>query len=327
VNVAELITTPLFDDPDFAIMVRAPEPGLELAAWSRSHLDWLEELALRHPVVLLRGFDLRDDAGFSRVRDVLVPRPARYLYRSTPRTAVAEGVMTATEYPANQDILQHCENAYQLDWPMRLLFCCLVPAEEGGQTPISDVMKVTTRIGEAAQDEIERRGVRYVRNYHAGFDLDWRTVFQTDDRGEVEAFCAANKIKHEWLNDGRLRTTQDCQGMARHPTTGARLWFNQAHLFHPSALGAAAMEDMREIFGVDGLPRDARFGDGGTIAPEMLDRVRAAFAGEARQFDWRAGDVMIVDNMRAAHGRRPFTGERRVLVSMGVMHSELTNAN
>ena len=48
-----------------------------------------------------------------------------------------------------------------------------------------------------------------------------------------------------------------------------------------------------------------------------------AFQAEARQFDWQAGDVMLVDNMLASHARRPFTGARRVLVSMGRMHSEL----
>lgn len=82
------------------------------------------------------------------------------------------------------------------------------------------------------------------------------------------------------------------------------------------------MEDMLDIFGADGLPRDARLGDGTAISPILLDNVRAAFAMETRDFDWRTGDVMIVDNMRAAHGRRPFTGSRRVLVSMGGMYSE-----
>jgi len=32
--------------------------------------------------------------------------------------------------------------------------------------------------------------------------------------------------------------------------------------------------------------------------------------------DWRTGDVLLVDNVLLAHGRRPFTGDRRVLVAM-----------
>lgn len=321
--MTEISACPLFDDRVFAVRVDAPEPNLDLAVWSRANLVQLESLAIRHPVILLRGFELRDEAAFARVREVLVPSPAAYLYRSTPRSAVAEGIMTATEYPASEEIPQHCENAYQRDWPMRLLFCCLAPAETGGQTPLSDVAKVTARLDEADLDVVETRGIRYVRNYHTGFDLDWRTVFQTDQRAAVEAFCEQHDITFQWLDDGRLRTTQVCQGTARHPASAERLWFNQAQLFHPSALGEEMMEDMLEIFGADGLPRDARLGDGTPISPGLLDRVRSAFADETREFDWRAGDVMIVDNMRAAHGRRPFTGNRSVLVSMGAMHSEL----
>ncbi|MDA0342442.1 MAG: TauD/TfdA family dioxygenase [Proteobacteria bacterium] len=320
--MSEIASRPLFDDRDFAVRVDAPETGLDLAVWSRAHLVQLEALAARHPVILLRGFELRDEAAFARVRDVLVPKPAAYMYRSTPRVAVAEGIMTATEYPASEEIPQHCENAYQRDWPMRLLFCCLVSPETGGQTPLSDVAKVTARIDEADLDLVEARGIRYIRNYHTGFDLDWRTVFQTDQRTAVEAFCDTHDISFEWLDDGRLRTTQVCQGTARRPTSAERLWFNQAQLFHPSALGPEMMEDMLDIFGVDELPRDARLGDGAPISPVLLDNVRTAFAAEARDFDWRAGDVMIVDNMRAAHGRRAFTGHRRVLVSMGAMYSE-----
>ena len=318
----EISSRPLFDDRDFAVCVDAPEADLDLAVWSRAHLVRLEALAARHPVVLLRGFELRDEAAFARVRDVLVPKPAEYIYRSTPRSAVAEGIMTATEYPASEEIPQHCENAYQRDWPMRLLFCCLVSPENGGQTPLSDVAKVTARIDQADLDLVETRGIHYIRNYHTGFDLDWRTVFQTDQRTAVEAFCHSHNITFEWLDDGRLRTTQVCQGTARHPTSAERLWFNQAQLFHPSVLGHEMMEDMLDIFGADGLPRDARLGDGTAISPILLDNVRAAFAMETRDFDWRTGDVMIVDNMRAAHGRRPFTGSRRVLVSMGGMYSE-----
>ena len=308
---------PLFDGDGFAVVVEAPDAGIDLAAWLSEHRAAVERLAADHPVVLLRGFAVSDEADFAAARDRLIERPAAYLYRSTPRTSVADGIMTATEYPANQEILLHCENAYQRSWPGRLVFCCLLPAETGGQTPVCDMRRVTARIGETAVDEIARRGVRYIRNYHAGFDLDWTTVFQTDDRAAVDAFCAEQGIECAWLDDGRPRTAQVCQGTATHPATGARVWFNQAHLFHPSALGAEAMEDLLDIFGEDDLPRDARYGDGEAFAPALLDAVREAFALEARQFDWRGGDVMIVDNMLAAHGRRPFTGPRRVLVSMG----------
>jgi alpha-ketoglutarate-dependent taurine dioxygenase len=34
------------------------------------------------------------------------------------------------------------------------------------------------------------------------------------------------------------------------------------------------------------------------------------------QFTWEKGDVLMVDNMLTAHSRRPFLGERKILVGM-----------
>ncbi len=321
--MAEFDVRPIFDDADFAGMIAAPAEGARLADWLAPRRAGIEARLAETPALLLRGFAVPDEAAFAEARAAFIPKPADYLYRSTPRHAVAEGVMTATEYPAASEILLHQENAYQRDWPLRLMFCCLRPADQGGATPIADMRRVTARIGPEIVDAFETRGVRYVRNYQPGFDLDWRTVFQTDTADGVAAFCRANAIEHEWLPDGRLRTTQICQGAARHPEMGERLWFNQAHLFHPSALGEEMMADLTDIFGPDGLPRDARFGDGAPIEAATLDGIRAAYAAEAREFDWQAGDVLLVDNMRVAHGRRPFAGERRVLVAMGRMRSEI----
>lgn len=319
----DLSVYPVFSDREFAALIEAEGSGIDLAAWVGENQDALESLARDYPVLLFRGFGVASEGDFTRARKLLIPTPAEYLYRSTPRSYVDDGVMTATEYPENQEILQHCENAYQRDWPMRLLFCCLVPAQSGGQTSVSDVSRVTRRLGPEIVDVFGERGIRYTRNYQDGFDLDWRVVFQTESRDAVEAFCATNEITYEWLDDTSLRTHQVCQGLANHPVTGERLWFNQAHLFHPSALGDDVMHDMLDIFGADGLPRYAQFGDGTPIQPDTLASVREAFATEARSFDWQAGDVMLVDNMRAAHGRQPYSGDRRVLVSMGSMYSEM----
>ena len=120
--------------------------------------------------------------------------------------------------------------------------------------------------------------------------------------------------------NGGLRTRQVCQGVAKHPSSGAMVWFNQAQLFHISSLSETDRASMLSIFRQDDLPRNAYFGDGVEIAPEMLAPVRAAFDAERATFPWQAGDVLIVDNMRVAHGRNPYSGKRRILVGMGDPH-------
>jgi hypothetical protein len=46
---------------------------------------------------------------------------------------------------------------------------------------------------------------------------------------------------------------------------------------------------------------------------ELLNRV---YEANTVREPWRAGDLMLVDNIRSAHSREPFEGAREVLVAM-----------
>jgi hypothetical protein len=176
---------------------------------------------------------------------------------------------------------------------------------------------VSGQIGPFLMDRFEHGKVEYVRHFHEGFDLSWQRTFQTSDADEVGKICGANDIHYDWIDGGRLlRTTQVCQGVARHPITGERMFFNQAHLFHATSLGQEALGAMRETFGADRLPRHSRYGDHSEIAAEDISVIHAAFRLNEVVFSWEKGDVLWVDNMQVAHGRRPFKGERRVLVAL-----------
>lgn len=285
-------------------------------AMAELHKDWLRAKLIDHGALLLRGFDVGSVAGFDRVTRVISDERAEYRYRSTPRTSLGDGIYTATEYPADREIPLHNENAYQRTWPLRLAFCCVTPAPTGGETPIADMKRVNAAIGSDILDMFEARRVRYTRHYHPGVDLSWQDVFQTSDRGEVGRYCDANDIACEWIDEDTLKTAQVCQGTARHPVTGERVFFNQAHLFHVSSLGREMAAMMVEAFGSDRLPRNASYGDGGEIAAEHLDTILGAFRSESVAFRWQANDVLLVDNMQVAHGRNRFTGQRKVIAAL-----------
>ena len=123
--------------------------------------------------------------------------------------------------------------------------------------------------------------------------------------------------------DGGLRTTQLCQATAVHPRTGETVWFNQAHLFHVSNLQPEVRESLEELLGADEMPRTACFADGSAIPDAMLDEVRAVLAAQTVSFRWQAGDVLMLDNMLAAHARAPFKGPRKVVVAMAEPHGNL----
>ena len=67
------------------------------------------------------------------------------------------------------------------------------------------------------------------------------------------------------------------------------------------------------------MPRQVYFGDGGIIPDETMAIIGQAYEDCAVRFEWRKGDVVMLDNMLAAHARDPFEGPRKIVVAMGAM--------
>ena len=58
------------------------------------------------------------------------------------------------------------------------------------------------------------------------------------------------------------------------------------------------------------------FGDGTSINPEDVEIASTLAENCAFDLPWQSGDLALVDNYTAMHGRRTFTGTRRVLASL-----------
>jgi alpha-ketoglutarate-dependent taurine dioxygenase len=298
-------------------VVLEPTAEVSLKGWAESNRELIDTLLLRHGGILFRNFGLRTDEEFELFMRSLTTELVDYTYRSTPRQQVSGKVYTSTEYPADQSIPMHNEMSYASSWPQKIWFFSVRTAEEGGETPIADSRRVFDRIDPEVRRRFADLGVMYVRNYGDGLDLSWQNVFQTDDKNEVEEICRRMGIELEWKDGGnRLRTRQVCQAVLEHPRTGDSLWFNQAHLFHVSSLPSDLRATLLATFKEEGLPRNAYYGDGSPIEDAALAEIRRAYDEESVVFPWREGDILMLDNQRVAHGRRPYAGKRRVVVGM-----------
>jgi len=267
--------------------------------------------------ILFRGFKDVNPVFLNRFASGFGSSLSTYEYASTPRTEVSSNVYSSTEYPAHQRIDMHNEQSYTSIWPRLIWFCCSVVAESGGETPIADSRIVVERLDARIRERFSKAGVMYVRNYGNGIDLPWQKVFNTDDRAVVEKLCASRGITCEWRENGSmLRTREICPAVIRHPDSGQRVWFNQAHLFHISSLDPEIRNLFLEIAPEDELPRNAYFGDGSRIDDSIVDEIRDVYRQSKLTFPWRRGDVLMLDNILMAHGREPFTGARNVFVAM-----------
>lgn len=298
------------------LVIRPAVTGLDPLAWARGNREMIEQRLRRHGAVLFRGFPIATPEAFHAFVEAVVGELMEYRERSSPRHEQGDRIYTSTDHPADQRIFAHNEHSYAARFPLKLFFCCLVPSEEGGQTPVADTRRVFDRVGPEIRARFAEKGWMYVRNFGDGFGLPWQTVFQTSDPAEVEAYCARNGIECEWKPGNRLRTRQVRPAAAVHPRTGERSWFNHATFFHVSTLPEEMRRGLLADFAEEDLPNNTYYGDGSPIEPETMEALRAAYEAETVMFDWEKGDVLLVDNMLASHAREPFRGARKVLVAM-----------
>lgn len=274
-----------------------------------------------HGGLLLRGFHIGGVDGFDSVVRALSGTPLTYTERSSPRSTIKGQVYTSTDYPPDQEIFLHNENSYQASWPLTLYFYCIEPPTTDGATPLADIRQVYEEVDPAVRQEFASRRWMLVRNFYEDFGPAWQHVFNTDDRSEVEEYCTRSGIQAEWRGGDGLRTTAVRDAIHSHPVSGEPVWFNHATFFHVTTLPAEIREGLLEMFGPEGLPTNTYYGDGGQIPDDVMDHLRDCYRRATVRFDYRRDDVLVVDNMLAAHGREPFTGPRKIAVAMAEPHS------
>lgn len=320
-----------------------------LCSWINSNKSLLEDKLLIHGAILFRGFDVAEPSDFELTALALEPKLREDYLGTSARRKLTKYVYTASEMPPYFPIPQHCEMSFTKGYPSKIFFCCLTPSKVNGETPLCDFQKVYECVDPKITKKWEEKGITYVRNYNkstaeARWDplnmKNWDEVFETTDKQQIEKICKEESYTHYWLPGDQLRLENVGVVSKKHLKTGKPVWFNHAHIFHPTI----QYDEFRRM--VKWLPRHTmwslvlsligfflyllklifsspekgamhcRFSDGSQIPTGELTQVRDAIWKNMVINQWQKGDMLFADNTRVSHGRLPFSGPRKVIVCM-----------
>ena len=272
------------------LLIEGP-PGTRL-----DDLDRAEVIALFKStgLVLFRGFE-PDDAAFHRFGGRFTDR---FLVDPTPERVsqpVAAEVQTVT---LGQGPLSfHYEYGLTPFRPDILWLYCSRPADTGGETTACDGVLVWQRLREETRALLAEKRVEYLLQVR---EFTWRGFFGIPEEGEE--------------GQARLRgRLEGVPGLAYriHPDNTLTLRYRALALGHPRHSQADAF--LANILPGAYPSFKPQFEDGTPLPWPLIEELFAVTAECEVVVEWKAGDVAAIDNTRWMHGRRGFTGDRRVL--------------
>ncbi len=333
---------PMFPDQKMPWLISPENPAnatlTQLKEWTSNNRHIIDKYLHQAGVIMIRGFAVHSAEDFRVASAAISPDLRNYTGGDSPRSDVLDKVYTSTEYPANLEVLLHNELSYAGWCPQRVFFCCLIPSKTGGETHIADGREIYAKLDPEVRDQFENKGVTYLQHLWdaegmPGAGKSWQETFETDDKNRAEQYLANSQMEFQWTDLG-VRTAATKPAVRIHEVTGEKCWHNQADQWHRNmvsvkdSVSGSEQVDQEQVdqeqadqvhsdtAGTETLGNHVCYGDGEIIDVEDLNHIREVSRNCERAFPWQRGDIMVIDNVLTMHGRKPYTGDRRVLVSM-----------
>ena len=235
--------------------------------------------------------------------------------------------------PAAQPVEFHNEMAYSASFPECVSFALFERSAEGGVTLLCDNEAVSRQISTGLRARLST-GVRYIRVLHdeaersdPTFYSSWQGAFECDRLEDAFATASASECGVLEWQDGstgrgrgrpRLRHTLWAPTSVTHPRLGA-LYFGSILNRHAAACHVG---DAHPVFGQlapEERPYQCVWADGAPLSAAELTELRELHASATIEVPLKSGELVVIDNLRLAHGRTPYRGRRTMGLLLGRM--------
>jgi alpha-ketoglutarate-dependent taurine dioxygenase len=306
--------TQIWNDVTFPAIIRSS--GQSLDQYITENKEEIDARLAETGAVLFRGFDINTPEILDTVIEAYGEEGFTYKksLSNAVRVNLTPRVFTANEAPADVEIFLHHEMAQTPLYPSKLFFACMIAPETGGATPLcrSDILLEKLREAEPQLvTDFEEKGVKYTNVMPAqndetsGQGRSWKSTLSAETKEGAEQRLSELGYNWDWLETGALKVTTPRLDAIRSIGTNETSFFNQL---------IAAFRGWKDAR--NDPSKSVTFGDGSPIdVPALTTAIRLA---DELSYDlkWQAGDVALIDNFRVMHGRRPYSGQRRVIASL-----------
>lgn len=285
----------------------------DLVSFVTANREALHEMLYQHGAILFRGFAVYAVGDFSKVVESFGWEEHPY-EGAANRVKRGHRVFTANEAPLNEFIPFHHEMALIRDSCKKVFFHCATPASEGGETAILRSDIVVRQMEEAVPEAVKQLrtlGIMPVQH-----------TKNADKSGDDEAPVPGRKLWHRLLKTDDEEEARK-RAMEKLPCTSVRFNEDGTVDFVYGPLNPIREYNGHEVMfntllGFESSERDLIIyhGDGSPLPAEVAETYRRTLEDNAVDVAWEKGDVLLVDNLRVQHARRPGKPPRSVMVSV-----------
>mmetsp|Transcript_5525 Transcript_5525/g.8035 ORF Transcript_5525/g.8035 Transcript_5525/m.8035 type:complete len:458 (+) Transcript_5525:268-1641(+) len=304
--------------PHCPLEVRATDADNAMgAAYFEKNRDKLRANLLKYGAIWFRGFDLMQSVnGYREMHEAMGMDPCLDpLHSSGLRKFASE--RDALYEEVNKPSLRghyiglHCESTAKRTAAYAAFVCFQKATEGGGRFLVADGAAI---LAELKTETLQRLYDRKIRISVSNLDIPpaMPKPLKEGIKSLVDAAVAPKfdmDLEMIYESDGkpgRLQAVETAESpINRHPVTGLPVWFNNAHnharkLRDRRPCGVPEV-GMTEVFYADTME---------PLSLEDCQEIKRASEKHITALSMEPGDVLLVDNYRALHGRDIFAGDR-----------------
>ena len=291
----------------------------------KSTQDWLKENKIfielkleEHGAIIFKDLPVKTAEDFDQF--VSTFNYDTFTYEESLSNAVrinkTDKVFTANEAPREVEIFLHHEMAQTPTYPKNIFFFCKSASETGGETPLcrsDQLYEALLKADKALVESFEKFGVIYnsimssVDELISGQGRSWQKTLGVSSKNDAEAKLSKLGYSWNWIEDDNLSVTTKTLQATKELGNGQKSFFNQVIA---ASLGWKKNSE-NQIAPV-------RFGNGEEIKESYIELISELAQSLTLLRSWQDHDILLIDNYRVMHGRKPFAGNknREVFVSL-----------